>query len=94
VGSDNSSVGATDPLKAPPEEVDMGRCAILLIAPVIIGVLIAAGVVVIDRVRQRLGHMNARRTLLEERRRDRALSPVDLHAAKQSADLTHRRIAS
>jgi outer membrane murein-binding lipoprotein Lpp len=70
----------------------MGRCAILLIAPVIIGVLIAAGVVAIDRVRQRLRRMNARRTLLEERRR--ALSPADPYAARQSADLTHRRIAA
>jgi len=72
----------------------MGRYVILLIAPLIIGVSIAVGVVIIDGLRQRLCRMDVHRAVLEIRRRDRALSPADLHAAKQSADLTHRRIAS
>jgi hypothetical protein len=79
----------------------MGRYVILLIAPVIIGVLIAAGVVVVSGLRQRsidnglrLRRMEARRTLLEARRQDRALSAADPAATEQSADLTHRRIAS
>ena len=93
MGADNAGVGATDPLKAPPEEVDMGRCAILLIAPVIIGVVIAAGVVAIDRLRQRLRRMDTLRTVLEARLRNRALSPAD-PVANHSSDLTHRRIAA
>ena len=79
----------------------MGRYVILLIAPVIIGVLIAAGVVVVSGLRQRsidnglrLRRMEARRTLLEARRQDRALSAADHAATEQSADLTQRRIAS
>ncbi len=73
----------------------MGRFVILLIAPVIIGVLIAAGFVVINGLRQR--RIDARRTLLEAGRPDRALSPADPAdpaETEQSTDLTHRRIAS
>jgi hypothetical protein len=70
----------------------MGRYVILLIAPVFIGVLIAAGVVVINGLRQR--RIDARRTLPEARRPDRALSPADPAVKKESSDLTHRRIAS
>jgi hypothetical protein len=70
----------------------MGRYVILLIVPIIIGALIAAGVVVIDSLRQR--RIDARRTFLEARRRDRALSPTDAAAEEESSDLTHRRIAS
>ena len=70
----------------------MGRYVILIIAPVIIGVLIAAGVVVINGLRQR--RIDARSTLLEAARPDRALSPADPAATEQSSDLTHRRIAS
>jgi hypothetical protein len=70
----------------------MGRYVILLIVPVIIGVLIAAGVVVLDGLRQR--RIDARRTLLEARRPDRVLSPADPAAKEESSDLTHPRIAS
>jgi hypothetical protein len=70
----------------------MGRYVILLIVPVIIGVLIAAGVVVISGLRQR--RIDARRTSLEAGRPDRALSPADPAAKEESSDLTHRRIAS
>ena len=65
----------------------MGRYVILLIAPVIIGVLIATGVVVTNGLRRR--RIDVRRTLLEARRLDRVLSPRE-----KSSDLTHRRIAS
>jgi hypothetical protein len=84
-----------------PGEVDMGRYVILLIAPVIIGVLIAAGVVVIHGLRRRgvdnalrQHRIEARRTLLEMRRQDRALSAADPAVTQQSSDLSHRRIAS
>ena len=70
----------------------MGRYVILLIAPVIVGVLIAAGVVVINGLRQR--RIDARRALLEIRRPDRTLSPADPAASGVSSELTHRRIAS
>ena len=70
----------------------MGRCVILLIAPLIIGVLIAAGVVVLGRLHQRLRRMDARHTLLRARRD--ALSPVDPNATEQSSDVMHRRIAA
>jgi hypothetical protein len=70
----------------------MGRYAILLIVPIIIGVLIAVGVVVISGLRQH--RIEARRTLLEARRPDDALSPADPAAKEESPDLTHRRIAS
>lgn len=59
----------------------MGRYVILLVAPIIIGVLIAAALVAINGLRQR--HIDERLALLEERR------PED-----ESSDLTHRRIAS
>jgi hypothetical protein len=70
----------------------MGRYVILLIAPVIIGVLIATGVVVTNGLRRR--RIDVRRTLLEARRLDRVLSPADPAAREKSSDLTHRRIAS
>ena len=53
----------------------MGRFVLLLIAPVIIGVLIAAGVVVVNGLRQR--RIDARRTLLDAGQPDRAPSPAD-----------------
>jgi hypothetical protein len=68
----------------------MGRYVIFLIAPVIVGVLIATGAVIINGLRQR--RIDARRTLLEARRPDPALSPVD-SAAREVSELTHRRIA-
>jgi hypothetical protein len=52
----------------------MGRYVILLIAPVIVGVLLATGAVVISGPRER--RIDARRTLLEARRPDPALSPL------------------
>jgi hypothetical protein len=51
----------------------MGRYVIFLIAPVIVGVLIATGAVIINGLRQR--RIDARRTLLDARRPDPALSP-------------------
>jgi hypothetical protein len=68
----------------------MGRYVVLLIAPVLIGLLIAAGVVVINGLRQR--RTDARRTLLEARS-DRALSPADPAARKESSDVRRRRTA-
>jgi hypothetical protein len=53
----------------------MGRYVIVLIVPVIVGVLIATGSVVINGLRQR--HIDARRALLAARRPDSALSPAD-----------------
>jgi hypothetical protein len=67
----------------------MGRYVILLFAPVIVGVLIAAGVVVINGLHQR--RFDARRALLETRRLDRALSPAGLAAGQVSSELTPRR---
>jgi 4-hydroxybenzoate polyprenyltransferase len=58
----------------------MGRYVVLLIAPVIVGVLIAAGIVVINGLRQR--RIDARRTQPEARR------------PGPSSELTRRRIAS
>jgi hypothetical protein len=54
----------------------MGRYVILLIVPVIVGVLIATGALVINGLRQR--HIDARRALLEARRRHPALSRLTL----------------
>jgi hypothetical protein len=68
----------------------MGRYVILLIAPVIVGVLLATGAVVISGLRER--RIDARRTFLEARRPDPALSPADA-AAREISELTHRRIA-
>jgi hypothetical protein len=73
-----------------PQEVDMGRYVILLIAPVIIGFLIAAAVVAISGLRQR--RLDARRALLEAT--DPALSPAHPAARTESSDITRRRIAS
>jgi hypothetical protein len=75
-----------------PQEGDMGRYVVLLIAPVLIGFLIAAAVVVVTGLRQR--RIDARRASLEARRSDRALSPADPVAREESSDLVHRRIAS
>jgi hypothetical protein len=74
------------------QEVDMDRYVTLLIAPVIVGVLIAAGALVIDGLRQR--RIDARRVQLEARRPDPGLSPADTVAREVSSELTHRRIAS
>jgi hypothetical protein len=46
----------------------MGRYVILLVVPIIIGVLVAAGIAVINGLRQR--RIDARRALLEARRPD------------------------
>jgi hypothetical protein len=65
----------------------MGRYVILLIAPVIVGVLIATGAALINGLRQR--RIDARRTWLEARRPD----PAADSAAREVSELTHRRIA-
>ena len=70
----------------------MGRYAIVLIVPIIIGVLVAAGIAVINGLRQR--SIDARRALLEARRPDGALSAAGPATKEESSDLTHRRIAS
>jgi hypothetical protein len=72
----------------------MSRYVILLIVPVIIGVLIAAGVVAINALRQR--RIDARIASLDRTAADDALSPADSPAKEESADInvTRRRIAS
>jgi hypothetical protein len=70
----------------------MGRYVILLVVPIIIGVFIAAGVVLFNGLRQR--RIDARLALLESRRPAGALSTANSPAKKKSSDLTHRRIAS
>jgi hypothetical protein len=74
------------------QEVDMGRYVILIVVPIIIGVLIAAGVVLFNGLRQR--RIDARLALLEARRPVVALSAADSPPKEESSDLTHRRIAS
>jgi hypothetical protein len=70
----------------------MAGYVVLLILPVIIGVFIAAGVLVINGRRQR--RIDTARTMLEARRRDGALSLSDPAATEQSSAATRRRIAS
>jgi hypothetical protein len=72
----------------------MGRYVILLIAPVVIGVVIAAGIAVLSALRQRERRMEARRTALEEESQDSVLAGTDSSATEPPSDLTHRRIAS
>ena len=82
-------------LEAPEDgsrEVDMGRYVILLILPVIAGVLIAAGAILVSALRQH--RIDVRRTLLEARRPNPALSLADAAAGEVSSELPHRRIAS
>ena len=74
------------------EEVTMGRYVIVLVVPVIIGVLIAAAIVVIDGLRQR--RIDQRLAADAVRHPEGPLAPADPPAADQSADVTHRRIAS
>ena len=70
----------------------MGRYVILLIAPVVIGVLIAATVVLISGLRAR--RIDTRRTSLEQSRPDGGLSPAHAAEKEPSPHPTHRRIAS
>jgi hypothetical protein len=72
----------------------MSRYVILLIVPVIIGILIAAGVVAINALRQR--RIDARLASLDAAGGEDALSPADSPARSESADVnvTRRRIAS
>jgi len=70
----------------------MGRYVILLILPVIAGVLIAAGAILVNALRQH--RIDVRRTLLEARRPNLALSLADAAAGEVSSELPHRRIAS
>lgn len=68
----------------------MGRYVVLLVAPFIIGALIAAGLVLIEGLRHR---SETRRVSLELERLER-LERDDPDATESSPDLTHRRIAS
>lgn len=61
----------------------MGRYVVLLVAPVIIGVLIAAAVVVVNTLRQR--RSDARLQLQ---------SPANLSTKDESSNTQRRRIAS
>ena len=70
----------------------MGRYVFLLVAPVIVGVLIAAGALAIDGLRQR--RIDARRVQLEARRPAPGLFPTDTVAGDVSSEPTRRRIAS
>jgi hypothetical protein len=72
----------------------MSRYVILLIVPVMIGILIAAGVVAINTLRQR--RIDARLTSLDATDAEDALSPADSSASDESADanVTRRRRAS
>ena len=72
----------------------MSGYVILLIVPVIIGILIAAGVVAISALRQRL--IDARLASLDATDAEDASSPPDSSARDESADVnvTRRRIAS
>lgn len=70
----------------------MGEYVLLLVVPVVIGVLIAAGVLVINGLRQH--RIDTRRTVLEARRPDGALSPADRATNDESSAPAHRRIAS
>ena len=70
----------------------MGQYVVLLIVPVVIGVLIAAVVLVINGLRQR--RIDTRRTVLEATRPDGALSPGDPASNDESSAAARRRIAS
>jgi hypothetical protein len=70
----------------------MGRYVFLLIVPIIIGVLIAAAVVVINGLRER--RIDARLALLEAGQTEGMRSPADSPAKEESSDPTRRRIAS
>ena len=72
----------------------MSGYVILFIVPVIIGILIAAGVVAISALRRR--HIDARLVSLDPTDAEDALSPDDSPERDESADVnvTRRRIAS
>jgi len=72
----------------------MSGYVILLIVPVIIGILIAAGVVAISALRERL--IDSRLASVGATDAEDALSPPDSPARDESADVnvTRRRIAS
>jgi hypothetical protein len=72
----------------------MSGYVILLIVPVIIGILIAAGVVAISALRERL--IDARLASLDATDAEDASSLADSPARDESADVnvTRRRIAS
>jgi hypothetical protein len=69
----------------------MSRYVILLILPVIAGVLIAAGAILVSALREH--RIDVRRTF-EARRPNLALSLADAAAGEMSSELPHRRIAS
>jgi hypothetical protein len=70
----------------------MGRYVILLVAPIVLGVLVAAAVVIIGAMRER--RLDARRTSLEMGRPDGVWSSADAAGEEESPHPTHRRIAS
>jgi hypothetical protein len=70
----------------------MGRYVFLLIVPIVIGVMIAAAVVVINGLRER--RIDARLALLEAGHTEGAGSPADSPAEEELSDPTRRRIAS
>jgi len=74
------------------EEVDMGRYVLLLVVPIVVGVLIAAAVILINGLRQR--RIDAGLARLEASDREAALSAADRPAQEQSSNLGDRRIAS
>jgi len=69
----------------------MSRYAVLLVGPLVIGILIATGILLINELRER--RERARRALSEARRLDRAPSPNDV-AARSARELKDDRIAS
>jgi hypothetical protein len=60
-------------------------------SPSSLGVLIAAGAILVSALRQH--RIDVRRTLLEARRPNLALSLADAAAGEVSSELPHRRIA-
>jgi hypothetical protein len=79
----------------------MGRYVIILIAPLIISIFIAAGVVVVKALWQhtidneiRRRRIEARRTLLEARRQDSALSAADPPVSEHSSHPTQEWMVS
>ena len=70
---------------------EMSRYAVLIVGPLVIGILIATGILLINELRER--RERARRALSEARRLDRAPSPSDV-AARSARELKDDRIAS
>jgi len=69
----------------------MIRYVVLLVAPLIVGVLVAVVVLLINGLRER--SERTRRELYEARRLDHMASATDL-AARSAPEVRHRRITS